>query len=102
MSQFSRNFPAIFAEFSRNFPAIFRNWFRPPPPHPRPQSPPPPWLMRVQQAAVSKLVHWLFCYAKWQGTDYTDMTIPAELQPKGCRPSWCADIHLLRVRSAMP
>ena len=42
MSQFPRNFPAIFSQFSaisRNFSAIFRNWFRPPP---RPQFPPPP------------------------------------------------------------
>ena len=48
------------------------------------------------------MVHWLFRYAKWQGTDYTDMTIPTELQPEGYRPSWCTNIRLLQARSAMP
>ena len=55
--------------------------------------------------AVTKRVHWLFRYAKWPGTDYTDMTIPTGLtglQPEGYRSSWCTDIHLLRAQSAMP
>ena len=42
MSQFFRNFPAIFPQFPRNFPAIFPQFFAvgtPPPPHRN--SPPP-------------------------------------------------------------
>ena len=40
----------------------------------------------TQQAAIEKLVQWLFCNAKWQGTNHTDMTIPTELQPEGYNP----------------
>ena len=54
----------------------------------------------TQCVAVKKLLHWLFRHAKWHGTEYTDTTIPTELQPEGYEPSWCTDIHLLRASSA--
>ena len=53
-----------------------------------------------QATTVDKLLHWLFQNAVWDGSNYTDQVIPAELQPEGYTPTWCSDIHLLQARSA--
>ena len=36
----------------------------------------------------------------WQGTEYTDSANPTDLQPDQHTPVWCADLPLLRIRSA--
>jgi hypothetical protein len=54
----------------------------------------------AQHVVVTRVMHWLFRNAHWQGTQYTNTVIPAELQPDGCTPVWTAELHLLRTWSA--
>ena len=56
------------------------------------------WCACTQHSVVTGLIHWLQKNAHWQGTQYTDTTIPAEFQPEDCEPTRCADTNLLRAR----
>ena len=52
----------------------------------------------TQHNMVTRRIQWLQQTVHWHGTLYIDTTIPAQFQPEDYKPTWCADINLLRTR----